>query len=212
MLVPAIAGVILAGGRSSRMGGQVKALLPLAGKPLLQHVVDRVGPQVQQLSLSVEKESPVFEAFGLPQIPDPIPGSCGPLGGLLSALRKLQKQGKPEWLLLVPCDAPFVPRNLASRLYRRAIEMESPGAVVFQGQQIHPVFSIWHRRLLSRLEQAVTVDRMAGFRQFLRVVSLSNCDWPENDAAAGLSPFFNINDPAALEQARNAFVQPAGTQ
>jgi len=207
---PAIAAAVLAGGRSSRMGGQAKALLPLAGKPLLQHVIDRILPQVQELYLSVELESPGFAEFGLLQLADPLPGSQGPLGGLLSALRMLKLDGKPEWLLLVPCDAPFVPRDLASRLYRQATASGSAGAVVHQDDQVHPVFSLWHTSLLARLEQAVVKEKMAGFKQFLRVVPLARYDWLEPMPLSGLSPFFNINDQAALEQARLAVSQKAG--
>lgn len=210
MPMPLMAGAILAGGRSSRMGGQVKALLPLAGKPLLQHVADRVSPQVQQLVLSVEQESSAFDDFGLVQISDPQPGSCGPLGGLLSVMRWLQADGVAEWLLLVPCDAPFVPLDLAERLYRRAAASHSDGAVVHQAGQVHPVFSLWHRNLLQELEQAVITDHMAGFKQFLRISSLAAYEWPEREAMPGISPFFNINDQLALDQARLAIRQQAG--
>lgn len=207
---PAIAAAVLAGGRSSRMGGQAKALLPLAGKPLLQHVIDRILPQVQELYLSVELESPAFVRFGLPQLADPLPGSHGPLGGLLSALRMLKLDDKPEWLLLAPCDAPFVPCDLASRLYRQATTSGSAGAVVHQDGQLHPVFSLWNKSLLASLEQAVVEEKMAGFKQFLRVAPLARYDWPEPVPLSGLSPFFNINDQAALEQARLAVSQSAG--
>ena len=210
MPVPLMAGAILAGGRSSRMGGKAKAFLPLAGKPLLQHVADRVSPQVQQLVLSVERESSSFEDFGLAQISDPQPGSHGPLGGLLSVMRWLQADGAADWLLLVPCDAPFVPLDLAERLYRRAAASHSDGAVVHQAGQIHPVFSLWHSSLLQKLEQAVVSDNMAGFKQFLRVSPLSGYEWPEREAAPGRSPFFSINDQLALAQARLAICQQAG--
>lgn len=210
MPAPLMAGAILAGGRSSRMGGQAKALLPLAGKPLMQHVVDRVSPQVQQLVLSVEQESSAFDVFGLAQLPDPQPGSRGPLGGLLSAVRRLQAEEAPEWLLLVPCDAPFLPLDLAERLYRHAAASHSDGAVVHQAGQIHPVFSLWHSSLLQKLEQAVVIEKMAGFKQFLRVSPLAGYEWPEQEIAPGISPFFNINDQAALDQARLAIHQQAG--
>ena len=71
-----IAGVILAGGRSRRMNVPSKAFLDIAGKPLLQHVIDRLRPQVSYLELSVERVSGEYEAFGLVQVPDPMPGNC----------------------------------------------------------------------------------------------------------------------------------------
>lgn len=187
----AITGLILAGGRSERMGGTTKALIPLDGKPLLRHVIDRVGPQVYRLLLSVECVAEEYDDFGLPQIPD-ARADGGPLGGLLAGLRAMDKAS--DWLLLVPCDAPFVPDGLAGQLLTCALESNMPGAVIHYEGEIQPTFSIWHRRIADRIEQAVGVQRMAGFKQFLRVQALGRLDWPTTSP----SPFFNINDHAAL--------------
>ena len=186
-----ITGLILAGGRSERMGGVTKALLPLAGKPLLRHVIDRVGPQVQRLLLSVERVADEYQDFGLPQVPD-AQADGGPLGGLLAGLRAMDKGS--DWLLLVPCDAPFVPDKLAGQLLACAVESNMQGAVIRYKGQIQPTFSIWRRQILARIEHAVEVQRMAGFKQFLRVQKLAELDWPVRSP----SPFFNINDHAAL--------------
>jgi len=189
-----LAGVILAGGRSRRMGGAPKALLPLGDRPLLQHVIDRVGPQVDELLLSVERLAEAFEAFGLPQVEDPEPDG-GPLGGLLSALQKMSPGH--DWLLLVPCDAPFVPPDLAVRLLACALGSARPGAVVCYESEIQPTFSIWGRSILPQLELAVLEEGMAGIKQFLGVVELAELDWPGSEP----SPFFNINDQDDLLQA-----------
>jgi molybdopterin-guanine dinucleotide biosynthesis protein A len=189
------AGVILAGGRSRRMGGKPKALMPLAGKPLIQHVIDRVRPQVGQLVLSVEQTCSDFEAFGLEQVPDPRPGSRGPLGGLLAALRRME--AGYDWMMVAPCDAPFLPNRLAERLLECAGAAALPGAVVRDSEGIQPAFSLWHRSLLPSLERAVLESEMAGFKQFLRVQPLAELDWPSFD----ISPFFNINDHEALDEA-----------
>lgn len=188
------AGVILAGGRSRRMGGVSKALIPLAGKPLLGHVIDRVKPQVSELSLSVEYPSAAFEPYGLQQLPDLKPGG-GPLGGLLAAFQWMDPAY--DWLLLVPCDAPFLPTDLAGRLYRRATESGLPGAVVRYQGEIQPTFSLWQRSLHPKLEHAVGVDGLAGFKQFLRRIELAVEDWPK----VNLTPFFNINDREGLREA-----------
>ena len=190
----AVAGVILAGGRARRMGGVVKALLPLAGKPLLRHVIDRVNPQVDRLMLSVGQTSEAFEAFGLHQVVDPKPDG-GPLGGLLSALQMIGPGH--DWLLLVPCDAPFVPPDLAAKLLICALASARPGAVVCYESEIQPTFSIWNRNILPRLERAVLEQGMAGFKQFLSVTDLAELDWPRSEP----SPFFNINDQDALLEA-----------
>lgn len=200
-------GVVLAGGRSERMGGRHKALLPLGGRPLLAHVIERARPQVARLLLSVESESRAWDGFGLQQVSDPSPGHCGPLGGLLSALRCLR--ATEQWLLLLPCDAPFIPGDLAARLQRCALAAARPGAAVFSAGRLQPAFSLWHVELLPRLEQAVDRQGMAGFHQFLDVAPLGTLHWPDAQPDAyddaGMCdrpwPFFNINDPAALEQA-----------
>jgi molybdopterin-guanine dinucleotide biosynthesis protein A len=196
-----LACVILAGGRSRRMGGGFKALAPLNGKPLIRHVIDRVQPQVQSLVLSVEQHHPEFEGFGLQQLEDPKPGSRGPLGGLLSALTNMAA-GR-DWMLLVPCDAPFLPQDLAVRLMECALDGGQAGCVVRYDNEIQPTFSLWHRHLLPRLENAVLEEGMAGFKQFLRGVPVAILDWKSSDP----SPFFNINDRDALAEA-NSLLDP----
>jgi molybdopterin-guanine dinucleotide biosynthesis protein A len=190
------AGVVLAGGRSRRMGPGDKALAELAGKPMLQHVIDRIGPQVNRLMLSVERESDDYAVFGLAQVADPLPGSRGPLGGLLAALRTLR--AKEEWLLLVPCDAPFLPRGLLACLLRRAQEEKRSGGVISIAGEVQPTFSLWHRELLPRLERAVLEQKMAGFKQFLDHQALTLAEVEPEQAWR----FLNINDLEALEQAR----------
>jgi molybdopterin-guanine dinucleotide biosynthesis protein A len=189
-----VAGVILAGGRARRMGGVVKSLLPLAGKPMLGHVIDRVRPQVAGLALSVEHAAESFEAFGLQQLADSNPDG-GPLGGLLAAMQWMESTC--DWLLLVPCDAPFVPLDLAACLLESATGSGKAGALVCYAGEIQPTFSLWHRRVLPALVRAVTVEGMAGFKQFLQQVELAERAWPQSTP----SPFFNINDRDALKKA-----------
>ena len=191
-----LAGVILAGGRSRRMGGGIKALIPLAGKSLLQHVIDRLDSQVARLYLSVEKPAADFDRFGLPQLPDPEPGSNGPLGGLLAALER-SAEDVCDGLLLLPCDAPFLPRDLGARLLACADDENADVAVVRHASRLQPTFSLWRRSVLPDVERAVLDDGMAGFKQFLATHRHAVLDW----AGAGANPFFNINDPDALEAA-----------
>jgi molybdopterin-guanine dinucleotide biosynthesis protein A len=145
--------------------------------------------------LSVEQTDPAFERFGLEQVPDPLPGGRGPLGGLVAALRHLDRAY--DWLLLVPCDAPFLPQRLAEKLLDCARRAAGPGAVVRDSSGLQPAFSLWHRRLLPRLEKACLEEGLAGFKAFLRLQPLAELEWPTFE----ISPFMNINDPAALDQA-----------
>lgn len=196
-----IAGVILAGGRSRRMGGVAKAHELLGGKPLIQHVIDRLQPQLGCLVLSVERESAEFAPYGLQQVADPEPGSCGPLGGLLSAMR--QMDAGQDWLLLAPCDAPFLPRDLAARLKHQAALSGGEGCTVRYQAELQPTFSIWNRSLLPVLESAVVEQGMSGFKQFLKSHPLAVLDWDTTD----ISPFCNINDPDSLAEVNRLLKQ-----
>lgn len=179
------------------MGGTSKALLPLAGKPLLGHVIERLAPQVEALSLSVERHDTALEIFGLAQIADPVPGGNGPLGGLLASLEELPAER--DWLLLAPCDAPILPRDLGVRLLQAAREHRSPGAVARYQGELQPTFSLWHRDLLPLLHRAVRGQRLGGFKQFLSLHPLPAVDW----AATEPTPFFNVNTPEELRQAES---------
>lgn len=189
------AGVILAGGRARRMGGLVKALQPLSERPMLRHVIERVTSQVAALALSVERPCKTFNAFGLPQLADAKPDG-GPLVGLLSGLQWMDTAY--DWLLLAPCDAPFIPLDLSERLFECAAGSGHAGALVRYSGEVQPTFSLWHRSILPTLEQAVNVEGMAGFKQFLRVADLAELEWPQSTPP----PFFNINDQDALQKAQ----------
>jgi molybdopterin-guanine dinucleotide biosynthesis protein A len=193
-----IAGAILAGGRSRRMGGEPKALLDLGGKPLLEHVIGRLRPQASRLMLSVAEVSPQWGRFGLDQVPDRLPGHAGPLGGLHSVLRALA--AGESWLLLAPCDAPFLPLDLAQRLLECAVSAGRPVAAVHFGGHLQPTFSLWSRELEKDMEKAVMRDRMAGFMQYLDRVLPAPLEWPGDAPPA----FMNINDRQSLEAARRA--------
>ena len=195
---------ILLGGRSRRMGGGAKALLEVAGKSLLQHVIERVRPQVEELMLSVESASPAFEPYGLEQVPDPEPGSNGPLGGAAAALGRAKAVGR-DWLLLVPCDAPFLPGDLAVRLHGRAVIDQVPLAVARDAFGLQPAFSLWNCSLLAELDLAVN-SGAAGLKQFLRGVAHAEVEW-----TGGSASFFNINDRDALEQARSIAAGTTGS-
>jgi len=185
------------------MGGCDKAFAALAGRPLLAHVIERVQPQVQASALCVATVSRDVEAFGLQQLTDPAPGHQGPLGGLLSALRHFS--ASHHWLLLAPCDAPFLPLNLASTLRECATIAGAPcAAVVYEGE-LQPTFSIWHSAVLQPLERAVRQAGLAGFKQFMGLIKTAELNWPTADPP----PFFNVNDPAALEQANRWIRQDA---
>src|SRR5699024_2494550 len=109
--------VILAGGRSTRMGGKQKALLTLRGQPMIEHVLARLSPQVRRLAVSANNDLAAFAKLGFPVLLDPLPGYPGPLAGLLAALHwAATEDRKITHVVTVPADTPFVPLDLVERL------------------------------------------------------------------------------------------------
>lgn len=196
-------GAILAGGRSRRMGGDHKALLRLGGTVLLRHVIERLAPQVGGMCLSVEAAHSRFEPLGLRQVADPARGSNGPLGGLLSVLASLPAAF--DWVLVAPCDGPFLPADLGSRLLQGASRAGRLGAVARYEGELQPTFSLWHRDLLPAIRDAVMVGGLPGFKPFLVTCPLPAVDWPEGEPP----PFYNVNRPSDLKRAAEWLAESA---
>lgn len=191
------AGVILAGGRSSRMGGARKALLELGGRPLLAHVRDRLRTQADPLLISCEGESGDFDSFGLACVPDLLPGYRGPLTGLFSALQYLSDSGHDGGLVLCPCDAPFLPVDLVQTLLDAGREKIRPVVAVSWQGVLQPTFSLWRNHHLPVIRSAVLEQGMGGLKQVLLSMPHTIVEW----ADAEPPPFFNVNTPEELESA-----------
>lgn len=146
-----ITGVILAGGRGSRMGGVDKGLQEFRGEPMARHVMRCLSPQVGALMINANQNVARYEAFGVPVWQDETTGFVGPLAGLETALRHC----KTPWLVTAPCDSPFLPEDLVVRL-AEAIEREGASlavAVTGEGEslQTQPVFALLNVALLPSL-------------------------------------------------------------
>ena len=144
---PEVVGVLLAGGRAIRMGGGDKCLLPLAGRPLLAHVIERMAPQVGALVLNANGDPARFAGFGLPVVADTFPGFQGPLAGLLAGMRWAETRGATS-IATAAADTPFFPRNHVERL----LTASKPVAVARSGGRIHPLFSLVPVALAGDLE------------------------------------------------------------
>lgn len=166
---------------------------------LLEHVVERLLPQVSSVALSVERRNPMFNTFGLEQVEDPEPGANGPLPALLAGLRWLKSQGNAEWLQLAPCDTPFLPRDLVGRLGLQAAGSSAPVCVPRFRGEVHGTCSLWRLEALETVEAAVA-DGVQGFKAFFEDHPVATLDWPEPHAGA-VDPFFNINKRTDLERA-----------
>jgi len=107
-----ITGLILAGGRGSRMGGTDKGLQPLRGEPMVVHTLTRLSPQTGAQLINANRNLAAYEAFGVPVVADSVPDFAGPLAGMLAGL----KQCATPWMVTAPCDSPFLPTDLVARL------------------------------------------------------------------------------------------------
>jgi molybdenum cofactor guanylyltransferase len=137
-----IAGIILAGGLSRRMGGGDKTLLALGGRPLLGHVVARLAPQVGSLVLSANGDPTRFAAVGLPILADTVEGYAGPLAGILTGLEWAAANTACKSLVTAAGDTPFLPANLVERLAEAAAKQPGSIAVASSGGRRQPTFAL----------------------------------------------------------------------
>jgi len=136
-----VTGVVLAGGQGSRMGGVDKGLQPFRGKPMVAHAIERLAPQVDELLINANRNPDAYAGFGHRVIADEIAGFAGPLAGFERGLA----HAAGELVVTVPCDSPFLPRDLVARL-RSALEASGADvAVAKTGTQSHPVFCLMRR-------------------------------------------------------------------
>ena len=153
-----ITGVILAGGKSSRMGFCDKTLIKLGGTPLIEHVIRNSSNQVGQLVISANRNSKKFEYLELPLIPDIKQAYAGPLVGILSAMYWMISAGKtPDstYLACFPADVPWFPDSLIKQL-TRALETQCKRVAWSESRgQVQPLFSLWSLETLPVIEQAV---------------------------------------------------------
>jgi len=188
-------GIVLAGGRARRLGGE-KPLCLLAGRPLLSHVVDRVQPQVEDLALNVNDDPASFSAWRLTVVPDAIEGQPGPLAGILAGMDwALAHHPRAQWIASAPVDTPFLPTDFVARLM--AATAEHDVVLAARGGWLHPVVGLWSLSLRTELEKSLRAgDRKvdAWARRF-RMATVPF------DEACAVDPFFNVNTPEDLATA-----------
>lgn len=205
--------VILAGGEARRMGGGDKGLAPLGGRPLLSHVLDRLGPGAGPVALSANGDPARFADWGLPVLADAAaegPGEgrggarAGPLAGVLSALDWAAGLGAAR-VATAPWDTPFLPRDLLARLARAAEAEGAPIALACGpdgqgGEALHPAVGLWSTALREDLRAALAAGtrRVRGWAAGQGYAAV-RFDGPVDGGPA--DPFFNINTPADMAQA-----------
>lgn len=195
-------GIILAGGRATRMGGGDKGLLPLGGGTILGHVIERLAPQVAGLALNANGDPARFAGFGLPVLPDPVAGFAGPLAGVLAGLDWAAGEGA-ETIVTVAADTPFFPCDLVPRLLLAAEGMERPLALAATPDGRQPTCGLWPVALRDNLRQALG----DGVRKVVMWTDRHGGREARFDEPG--EPFFNVNTPQDLKRAQAMMREPS---
>ncbi len=200
------AGVILAGGRSTRMGGGDKFLLDLGGKPILEHVIKRLAPQVARMALNANGNAARLSRFNLPVMHDSIDGYAGPLAGVLAGMDWAFDNGFDQ-IVTVAADTPFFPEHLVVALQMGIVSDATPLAMATTPDlerpfNRHPTFGLWDVSLREDLRQSLK----DGLRKVVQWTEPKGC---ANVCFQGFAfdPFFNVNTPDDLTKAREYLAQ-----
>lgn len=190
------AAIVLAGGRSSRMGGRDKSLQLLGGRPLMAHVLDGLAHQASAVAISANGDPARFAEFALPVLPDTVAGYLGPLAGLLAGMQWAQGLGA-TYILSMPTDTPFFPANLCAAL-AAAASATTPALAASNGRR-HPAVGLWPVALAGRLADFLHAGATYKVSAFADSCGAVAVDFPMlARAGSGLDPFFNVNSPADL--------------
>ena len=197
--VAGVAGVVLAGGLSRRMGGGDKSLMEIGGKAMLAHVIERVGPQVEALVINANGDPTRFAEFGLPVAPDVIDGFAGPLAGILTGLEWASRNAPgAAYLASFSCDAPFLPLDLVARLVAAREEGEAELACAASGGRDHPVIGLWPVSFSAALRHALMDEGIRKIDLWTARYGLARVEFPIEP----FDPFFNVNSPDEIARAK----------
>jgi len=192
--------LLLAGGKSRRMGGGDKNLIMLGDQPLLSHVIDRAVPDGVRAAINANGDPDRFASFGLPVIADVVDGFAGPLAGVLTGLEHaLTTHAEVTHVISLATDAPFLPRDLGARL-TQAVRDGADMAQARSNGRRHPVFAIWPVGIAAALRAALVDEGLRKIDDFTARMDCAVVDFEDDDA--GLDPFTNLNTPDDIEMAR----------
>lgn len=180
-----ITGIILAGGRAQRMGGEDKGLTQLQGRPMVQHVIERLRPQVSSIVISANRNRAQYEALGYPVVSDGDELFNGPLAGIASAIEHTHS----EWVLVTPCDTPLLPTDLVSQLMESLQQSESSIVVAHDGERMQQLCFLAPTAILGSIQQQLAAGERRVYRwleslnpaicQFESPLSFANINTPE---------------------------------
>ncbi|MGE7369339.1 molybdenum cofactor guanylyltransferase MobA [Neorhizobium sp. NPDC001467] len=200
-----IAGLVLAGGRSRRMGRD-KTSMTLAGQPMIAHVIRRLGPQVA--SLAVNAVRGFVTPDGLPLVEDRLEDHQGPLAGIAAGLRHFSSAGIYTHMASVAADGPFMPRDLVARLASACAD-DATIALAESSGHLHPVYALWPLDVLDDLEAWLEQPDNRRVKAFVARHPHVTVAFEAEDTPAGpRDPFFNVNTPEDFGRAQTYLEQP----
>ncbi len=202
-----VVGILLAGGKSRRMGGGDKCLRILGTKTILRYVIDRARPQVGSLVLNANGDLTRFAEYRLPLVSDSVDGFVGPLAGVLAGMDWVS-QNIPDanWIASFATDAPFLPSNMVEKFLQVANSEESDIVCAASNRRRHPVFGLWPVRLKNELRDAIVNEGIRKVEHWTSRYRFSTANFRDD----GIDPFFNANRPTDLIRA-DAWLRLNGT-
>lgn len=201
-----IAGLVLAGGAGRRMDGTNKALVLLAGRPLIAHAIDRLAPQVAAIAISANRDAERFAIFDCPILPDHDPRLLGPLAGILMGLRWAAGAGFSH-LATAAADTPFSPVDWVERLAQERSDSQAAIALAASGGRVHPVFGLWPVALCDALAAHLEASDDRSVMAFARAQGMRQVAFAIDGSR---DPFFNVNTPDELDRAHRMMGEADG--
>jgi molybdenum cofactor guanylyltransferase len=190
--IPSTLGLVLAGGLARRMGGGDKARITIGGVSILHRVLARLAPQCGRVVINANGDPARFADTGLPVVADSVPNFAGPLAGILAGLDWAAAHApEREWLVSVPGDCPFLPKDLVARLHEARAEAGAPLACARSGDWRHPVVGLWPLQLREDLRRALLDESLHKIELWTARHGVAIAEWPDTP----VDPFFNVNTP-----------------
>ncbi len=200
MNYPPTLGLVLAGGLARRMGGGDKARIKIGGRTILDRVLACMTPQCARVIINANGDPARFADTSLPVVSDCVPDFAGPLAGILAGLDwAAAHPPASEWMVSVPGDCPFLPKDLVKRLHEARAAEGVPLACARSGEWRHPVVALWPVALREDLRRALIDESLRKIEIWTARYGVAIADW----SAEPVDPFFNVNTPEDAAQAQS---------
>ena len=182
--------VVLAGGRSRRMGGESKALALLEEEPLVAHVTKRIRPQISSLVIAANSDQEKLSQWGDPVIADAAGSDFGPLAGILAGMNWVRERDPDaQHLVSVPVDTPFIPSDFVQRLLKKKMETNADIVVAASAGRFHFVSALWSTRVIEALQDALMEEGLRKVETFAHRHKFEVAEFSGGDS----DPFLNVN-------------------